>query len=294
MAFIELKAGKSTAVVSTNGAQIVSFKGCDGREVIWQADPNYWAQYSPVLFPVCGSVRDGHIKIDGVEYPMNKHGFSRKVEFAIAKQGEDFVELVLTPTEESRTMYPFEFVFHVTYTLMENGYTTTFLVENKSDKVMPFCVGGHPAYNVPMEEGSQFTDYQLVFPEVEDGKNSLAPGGYLIDGYEYLPGFHNAQVLPLKYELFDERDALIFTELKSRSVNLVHKESGKGIHFAFPKMEVLAVWTMPHKNAPYLCLEPWHGMPSTVDGTDNFEDKAFVTMLQPGMCHKTWFTATLI
>lgn len=294
MAFIELKAGKSTAVVSTNGAQIVSFKGFDGREVIWQADPNYWAQYTPVLFPVCGSVRDGHIKIDGVEYPMNKHGFSRKVEFAIAKQGEDFVELVLTPTEESRTMYPFEFVFHVTYTLMENGYTTTFLVENKSDKVMPFCVGGHPAYNVPMEEGSQFTDYQLVFPEVEDGKNSLAPGGYLIDGYEYLPGFHNAQVLPLKYELFDERDALIFTELKSRSVNLVHKESGKGIHFAFPKMEVLAVWTMPHKNAPYLCLEPWHGMPSTVDGTDNFEDKAFVTMLQPGMCHKTWFTATLI
>jgi len=294
MANIELKYGKSTAVVRTKGAQIISFKAEDGCEVLWQADPNVWAQHTPVLFPVCGSVRDGRITIDGVSYPMNKHGFVRNPDFEIAKQGEDFVELVLTPTEESKPMYPFDFVFHVTHTLVENGYPTTFLVENKSEKVMPFCVGGHPGFNVPMEEGAAFTDYQLVFPEVEDGKNSLAPGGYLISGYEYLPEFHHSQVLPLKHELFDERDALIFTELKSRSVKLVHKDSGKGIHFAFPKMEVLAVWTMPHKNAPYLCLEPWHGMPSTADGTDNFEDKAFVTMLEPGMCYKTWFTATLI
>lgn len=294
MAHIQLKYGKSTAVVQTKGAQIISFKGEDGREVLWQADPNVWAQHAPVLFPICGSVRDGKVKIDGVEYPMTKHGFTRNPEFTVAKQGDDFVELVLTPTEESKPMYPFDFVFHVTYTLVENGYTTTFLVENKSDKVMPFCVGGHPGFIVPMEEGAQFSDYQLVFPEVEEGKNSLAPGGYLIDGYEYLPEFRNSQVLLLKHELFDERDALIFTELKSRSVDLVHKDSGKGIHFAFPKMEVLAVWTMPHKHAPYVCLEPWHGMPSTAEGTDNFEDKAFVTLLQSGMCYKTWFTATLI
>lgn len=291
---IRLSYAGYTAEIQPKGAQIASFKGPDGREVIWQADPKVWAQHAPVLFPICGSVKDGEISIAGKTYPMTKHGFTRNPVFEVAKLGEDFVELVLTPTEESRPMYPFDFVLHVTYTVFEGGYTTTFLVENHSDTVMPFCVGGHPGFVCPMEDGASFEDYQLVFPEIEDGENALAPGGYLIDGSEYLPGFHNERVLPINHELFDAHDALIFTKLKSRSVDLVHKTSGKGIHFAFQKIEVLAVWTMPNNHGDYLCLEPWHGMPGQVTESGNFEDKPFATLLEPGRCYKTWFTTTLI
>lgn len=290
---IKLTCGGATAEIQPRGAQIASFKTASGREVIWQADPNVWAQHAPVLFPVCGSVKDNQISIAGQMYPMTKHGFTRNPEFQVAKQGDDFVELILTPTEESKPMYPFEFVLHVTYTLQENGFTTTFLVENRSDKVMPFCVGGHPGFVCPMENGAEFSDYRLVFPQVENGVNSLAPGGYLIDGFEQLP-LQDGTTLPLNYELFDQRDALIFTQLKSRSVDLLHKDSGKGIHFTFPKMEVLAVWTKPGAHAPYLCLEPWHGMPGQVTESGRFEDKPFATHLQPGRCYKTWFTATVI
>lgn len=290
---IKLTCGGATAEIQPRGAQIASFKTSSGREVIWQADSNVWAQHAPVLFPVCGSVKDNQISIDGQMYPMTKHGFTRNPEFQVAKQGDDFVELILTPTEESKPMYPFEFVLHVTYTLQENGFTTTFLVENRSDKVMPFCVGGHPGFVCPMENGAEFSDYRLVFPQVENGVNSLAPGGYLIDGFEQLP-LQDGTTLPLNYELFDQRDALIFTQLKSRSVDLLHKDSGKGIHFTFPKMEVLAVWTKPGAHAPYLCLEPWHGMPGQVTESGRFEDKPFATHLQPGRCYKTWFTATVI
>ena len=52
MSNILLHYGKTRAVVRTKGAQITSFQGTDGREVIWQADPNVWAQHAPVLFPV--------------------------------------------------------------------------------------------------------------------------------------------------------------------------------------------------------------------------------------------------
>ena len=100
--------------------------------------------------------------------------------------------------------------------------------------------------------------------------------------------------LPLRHELFDERDALLFTELKSRSVKLVHRDSGKGLNFEFPKMEVLAVWSKPHANADYVCLEPWHGIPECVGESGNMEDKPFVTLLAPEHCYKTWFTVTLI
>lgn len=294
MEMISLKYGSTTALIQTKGAQIASFRGTDGRERIWQADPAVWAQHAPVLFPVCGSVRDGKIQIGGETYPMTKHGFTREPDFAVAQLGEDFADLTLKASEETRKMYPFDFVFHVTYRLFENGYTTEFLVENRSGRTMPFCVGGHPAFNVPMEDGAKFSDYQLVFEKEEEGINSLAPGGYLIDGEEKLKELENGRVLALNHALFDPRDALVFAGLRSRSVELVHRESGRGLRFDFPKMEVLAVWSMPGKNADYLCLEPWHGMPGRVQDSDRFEDKPYVTMLAPGQVHTSWFTTRLI
>jgi len=294
MEIITLRYGKTEAKVRTLGAQIISFHGEDGREVIWQADPEVWPQHAPVLFPVCGSVRNGQIRIAGEVYPMTKHGFTREPEFAVCRVGEDMVDLVLTASDQTRNMYPFEFAFHVIYQLFENGYTTTFLIEHRSEKAMPCCVGGHPGYIVPMEQGAKYEDYQIVFAKEEEGINSLAPGGYLIDGTEKLTELQNGRILPLNHALFDERDALIFAGLNSRSVELVHRKSGHGLRFDFPKIEVLAVWSMPKKNADYVCLEPWHGMPGRVQDSDNFEEKPYVTLLDPGKVYTTWFTTTLI
>ena len=113
MSNIHLKYGSTTAVIQRKGAQMISFKGSDSREVMWQADLTIWGDCSPVLFPVCGKAKDDHVIIDGKSYPMTKHGFTHDPEFEVAKIGEDFVELVLSPTAESRPQYPFEFVLHV-------------------------------------------------------------------------------------------------------------------------------------------------------------------------------------
>ena len=290
---ISLRYQSTSALVQLRGAQMASFRGADGREVIWQADPAVWAQHAPVLFPVCGTAKDNRVIVDGVSYPMAKHGFTRNPDFTPGKRGADFCELVLSPTEESRPMYPFDFRFHVVYRLFENGYTTQFLVENLSDRPMPFCVGGHPGFVCPMEAGARFEDYQLVFDREESGRNLLAPGGGELNGEEILP-LKDGRILPLRYELFDERDALIFDGYNSRAVELVHRETGHGLRFSYPKMEVLAVWTKPGAHAPYLCLEPWHGLPAAAGESGRFEDKAHATMLQPGESYTTWFTTELI
>ncbi len=290
---IKLRFGNTTAEIQRKGAQMVSFKGSDGREVMWQADPEVWGNHAPVLFPVCGMPKDERVIIDSVAYPMAKHGFTRNPEFEVARVGVDFVDLVLTPTEESRPQYPFDFAFHVVYTLRENGFRTDFVVENRSDRTMPFCVGGHPGFIVPMEAGAAYTDYQLVFPREESGRNLLVPGGQLVNGEEIIP-LDGGRVLPLSHELFDERDALVFADFKSRSVDLVHRDTGRGIRFSYPKMEVLAVWSMPYKKGDYVCLEPWHGMPGQVTESGKFEDKPFVTLLAPGMSHQCGYDAELI
>ena len=291
---IKLTCGASTAEVQLRGAQLASWKGPDGRERIWQADPAVWPQHTPVLFPVCGSVKDGVIRIAGKPYPMAKHGFTRNPEFTLVNRGSDFAELALTPTEESKPQYPFDFVLRVIYTLTEKGYACTFVVENRSGAVMPFCVGGHPGFVCPMADGAAFEDYQLVFPEKEDGWNALAPGGGCLDGGEVLDCLRDTGVIPLRHDWFDSRDALVLTHLKSRSVDLVHRETGSGLRFAFPKMEVLAVWSKPGANADYVCREPWHGMPDAADCSGHFEDKPFVTLLQPGEAWQGSFTAELI
>ena len=292
MGNIHLNYRGATAEVQLRGAQLASYRTPEGREVIWQGDA--WPEHSPVLFPVCGTVKDGVIRIAGKPYPLTKHGFTRNPDFRPEKVGEDFAELVLGPTEESKPMYPFDFALHVTHTLIDNGFTTTLTVENKSDAVMPFCVGGHPGFVCPMEPGAKFEDYQLIFPCPEDGVNSLAPGGGCITETEILPELRDKGAVSLNHAIFDQRDALVLTTLKSRSVKLVHRDTGKGIRFDFPKMEVLAVWTKPGAGADYLCLEPWHGMPDTADATGNFEDKPFVTLLAPGQSWQGSFTATLI
>ena len=290
---IELRYGRTRASVQPMGAQLASFRAADGRERIWQADPAVWAQHTPVLFPVCGSVRDNQISIGEKLYPMNKHGFTRDVEFTVWQRGEDFADLVLFDSERTRAMYPFRFAFHVIYQLWEGGCMCTFRVENRSEQVMPFCVGGHPGFACPMEDGAVFEDYQLVFPLTEDGENTLCPGGGLASGTECLKALRDGRVLPLTHSLFDERDALIFAGLRSRSVSLVHRATGRGLRFDFPRMEVLAVWTKPHAEADYLCLEPWHGMPAGVQESGRFEDKPFVTLLQPGCAHTCWYSFTL-
>ena len=62
----------------------------------------------------------------------------------------------------------------------------------------------------------------------------------------------------------------------------MHKTTGRGIRFSFPQCSVLALWNMPHKHAPYLCLEPWNGLPAFADESGNFEDKPFHLTLPAG------------
>ncbi len=271
--------GASLAVESL-GAELFSYTAA-GKEYIWQGDPSIWHGHGPVLFPIVGSLKDETIKIEGQSYHMRKHGFLRRMEFALEKKTEDSLQFTTHATPETRAMYPFDFTARITYTVEENGFSATFRIQNDSGRTMPMCIGGHPGFICPLKEGEAFTDYVLKFPNPEQGRNMLCPNGYIITGEETLKEFH-IDTLPLKYEYFSEKDALILAGLKSRSVRLLHKTTGRGIEFSFPGFDVLGVWSAPGKYAKYVCLEPWCGLPAFEDETGNFEDKPYVKFIGPG------------
>lgn len=289
---IRITNGKFTACIRPEGAQIVSCTAPDSRELIWQGDPAIWADHTPILFPVIGNCKDASVIIDGKKYPMAKHGFARKAMFHPAVVGENYVTLELTETPETLKMYPFEFALEVTYELTDVGFRCYFTVENQSDKPMPFCVGGHPAFVVPMEEGAAFEDYQVVFPDDETVTNLLCPGGQLITGSETLK--FQGGVLPLSHAIFDEKDTLLLPELESTSVDLVHKASGHGLRFSWEGMEALAIWSRPVNYGNYLCLEPWHGLPGFANESGVFAEKRYATELPSGQTYACHYEAELI
>jgi len=294
MKYITLKSGKATATVQSQGGELISFIDKDGNERLWHGDPAVWSGHAPVLFPVIGSLKDNQTFIAGKAYTLQKHGFAKRMEFKAGKQGDDFVEMVLEANEETLKEFPFDFVLHVTHTITENGFTTVYLVENRSEGMMPFCIGGHPGIKCPMEAGAAFEDYQLVFTERETGENALAPEGYLITGTEKLDCLKDGRVIPLSHKLFDDHDALILTDLKSRKVDLVHKTTGRGISFAFPKFPILGIWTMPNKQGNYVCLEPWQGMPGWENESGKMEDKPYAVKLEAGRAYKTWYELSFL
>ena len=102
-----------------------------------------------------------------------------------------------------------------------------------------------------------------------------------LDGTEPVPFESDRCTLPLKHSDYDRLDTYVLCGLNSRAVELIHRDTRKGLRFSFD-MPVLAIWSMPGKNAPYVCIEPWHGSPAYANETGRFEDKPYHVAIQPG------------
>lgn len=290
----EISCGSVSAKIDSLGAQLLSFTK-NGKEYIWQRNPEFWENCAPILFPVVGRLRDGVLTIQGKDYPMPIHGFVRSTEMEVSEKTDSSVTFTLSDSPKTMEYYPWKFRFSVTFSLVGNTLTTHFLVENRDTEEMLFGLGGHPAFNVPMEEGAKFTDYQLEFEKEELlAGNDCAPETIEIYSEKKHVILDGGRVLPLERKLFNQ-DAMIFEDIASRWVNLVHKDTGKGIHFSYGDFPILAVWTRGEpQEAPYVCLEPWYSMGFRDDEGTNIENKYGIQHLAPGKTFTAEFSAEIM
>ena len=96
--------------------------------------------------------------------------------------------------------------------------------------------------------------------------------------------------LALDYPLFDE-DALVFTPVLSRRLLLHSKKTGRALQFTFDGFTSLGIWTPPHKQAPFVCLEPWCGMADEADAAGTMEQKPGVVRIAPGESYTCGYSA---
>lgn len=265
------------AGISEIGAELKTLVA-NGRENIWQGAPEIWKSSCPILFPICGGLRDDRYLYAGKEYMLEKHGFARFEQFEVQNQTENAVDFVLTPTLETRKKYPFDYKLTVGYHLMGHSLEIRYTVENRTDGEMYFSIGSHEGYYTP--EGIE--DYDIVFPEKETLDSYVLYGNLL--SHQRLPILKNSRVLPL-YEKYFTIDALVFRDLKSRSAILFNRKTGRRVQIDFPDFPYFLLWHKP--NAPYICLEPWDGIGDIVDADSDLTKKEGIRKLERGeICRK--------
>jgi len=286
---ISIKNENVSAAVETLGAELVSFVSQDGFEHIWQGDTKYWGGHAPVLFPIVGALRSNRTKINGLWYEMGRHGFARRREFTVVEQREDAVVLELCADEETKKVYPFDFRFTVSYILTGSSVTTEFKVENTGSEPLPYSVGGHPGFNLPIEKDEVFEDYDIVFEKPETQKcPAIHPTECLIDYDKTIFEMKNEDVIPLEHSLF-YNDALVFSDLESTTITLKSRKSGRGVMMEFSGFPLFGIWSAAN-DGPYVALEPWTGCATAFNENDEFVEKRGLRTLNAGEAEKFAFT----
>jgi galactose mutarotase-like enzyme len=260
-----------TATIKSTGAELISLKSAKGIEYIWQRDPRYWSRSAPILFPIVGNLRDKQTVIKGKTYHMNIHGFLRDMPFEVLCQKENEISLVNTYTNDTLSLYPYKYKVIVTYTLMQNTLRTKINVVNEYEELLPFNLGGHPAFNCPLYPGEDFSDYTIHFAHAETFSSPKVESNGTLNFDVAACSYHNLKKLQLDYGLF-AIDTLIIPRVKSKKVKLLNKKD-KGIVFSFPQFITFAVWSPPGKQAPFVCLEPWIGHGDRHNADNDFMKK---------------------
>lgn len=266
--------------VTTWGAQIKSvIRKSDGVEHIWQADKSVWGFHTPIMFPHCGKLVDGKLEAKGKIYESGMHGFARDMEHDFVDQTVDTVVLELRSCPETLARFPYEFRLVSTFTLENDTLHHSLTVENLDSSKLYFGIGYHPGYAVPFDDKHVATDYELRFSETESPLcvNNLPYGLMHGDLYRLAA---NIRSISIDENLF-ANDGHCMVNLKSATLGIYEKGTGRAVVCNIAEFPYTLIWSKPG-TPRFVCIEPWHSLPSAEGGSIKWEEKPAAAVLDPG------------
>jgi galactose mutarotase-like enzyme len=277
---------KLSVAIDSVGAELLNIRA-NGIEYLWQGDPAFWPRRAPVLFPVvCACPGDAYI-YRGKQYAMGCHGFARFQEFTLGFSDTIHAayELVSSPT--TRVNYPFDFKLSLEYRLDGNAIITDHAVTNIGDDVMFFSLGIHPGFNTPLVPGDTKEDYDIILEREETATRRLMRETKT--AYDLADEAFTGSHISIDEGTFSRR-AIVLSNIQSREVTLVSRVSRHGVTMRFNDMPCLAIWSSSAA-APFVCLEPWCGLPARAGSSPALESKEGIRALAHG---KTFAARTVL
>ena len=283
-----LENDKLKVKISSMGAELQSIRrNDDNTEYLWQGDAPFWAKRATNIFPNCGRMWEGKYTYEGKTYEMPLHGFVRDMEWEVLRQKSTALTLQVTSTEETLAMYPFPFALEISYTLEGEDLSVAMIVHNTGENTMRFAVGGHPGFRIPLEEGKAFEDYYVEFDApCQPNRVRMSEKCFYLDAVDPFPLEDNVR-LPLRHTLFDQ-DA-IFLRDTSGAVTLRTAGGKRSVHVSYPEMKFVGLWHNPKTEAPFMCIEPWLGLPALDGHVNDLTEHREMTLLEPGETYRNTY-----
>ncbi len=175
---------------------------------------------------------------------MKQHGYARNVLWKVLKESENYIELGATGVKDFLDVYPWEHLLKYRVETIDSGIRASYIMTNESSEEMPVSPGWHPYFPCPRKKKAQLygnlpqTDRGCVRDDKEVNFGVIAPS----DGETkfYLP------------------------ELGSLKINFS------------PEMHHVQVWSLPGRD--FVCIEPFHGPPNTINSINALKIPAGETM----------------
>lgn len=254
------------------------------HELMWSADATYWGRVSPTLFPIVGRLIEGEYVYDDAAYSMGAHGYLRDKEMRIKETTLNSVTYEYESDEGDYANYPFKNRVEICYTLDGSTLQVAWTVTNMDTKTMYYSIGGHPAFALDTE-----TNYVV---KVE---SDTLIGQYLLDGSfiaaKQMLDEKSVQI-PVNTENFLDTT---FVYENIQKVILENTVDGSGVEVACSDFQYLGLWSASKEGhiAPFVCIEPWNGLPDTIDSSGEIEEKLGIIKLEKGESDRHAYTITI-
>jgi aldose 1-epimerase len=301
--------GASAKILSGYGFNCYSFRPALGGqpiEVLWAA-PDFASGQSkashsgiPILFPFPGRLRGSHLSYRGQTYPLGSddglgngiHGFVlsrpwRIVEHLPQRATGEFHASVDEPGLLRR--WPADFRLSVSYEVAGSSLNCEIAVHNPGKTPLPFGLGLHPYFRVPLGPGGKADDCVITVPAAEYWELAdMLPTGRKLpaDGSRALSSglkFGQAKLDDVFTKLSYEGDVC------RTQINDPH--TGRILELTFDKsFSQCVVYNPPHREA--VCIEPYTDVPDAFN-LEAEDIRTGLRVLSAGESFSTRFTISL-
>ncbi len=190
----------------------------------------------PILFPICGDLQGGLLKLDNGMFPIKQHGFARDLSWQLKLLDDQTgMSLMFCDNDFTRSIYPYHFSISMEVRLGMNNLDISVSIKNKGKDQMPFSFGLHPYFKVKDLNQIHLTG----LPEKCFNHKTML----------------EAKTNDLITKLHEGIDLLLRPEVP---VHLCDsgEENFLRLDYQHP-MDSIVLWTDPPRSM--ICIEPWTG-----------------------------------
>ncbi|MGL4254106.1 MAG: aldose 1-epimerase family protein [Fusobacteriaceae bacterium] len=256
--------------IQEKGAEVIRvISKEDGKNYMWDKNPEIWNGVSPNLFPTVGKSIGDEIRYDGKIYKLGNHGFARHSIFQWEKSLDGkSADFILDDSMIEKNSFPFQFYLDINYRLEDRKLITTYYVKNPGDGKTIFTLGAHPAFKVPFHQGKKIGDYYVEFPmDTQLILHELTSFATYTGRREEF----NLEDGKLDLRIYDVANTYVFSDFKSEYVKLIEKGSGNFIKVDIKGFKYLAFWKK--SEGDFICIEPWIGKSDMEGFRGEFHEK---------------------